>query len=116
MAGDLSVETIASGRCLVARVGGEMDYESGPWFRARFQELIARGGRFLVLDLAGVPFCDSAGLNVLIAAWQQADAVGAVLVLVCVPEPLRRILEMTGVDRCLRVYDTVSDAQAVVGG
>ncbi|MEV0257737.1 STAS domain-containing protein [Streptomyces sp. NPDC050732] len=112
---DLSVERSASGRCLVARVGGEMDYVTGPWFRARFRELIARGGRFLVLDLAGVPFCDSAGLNELITAWRRADAVGAVLVLVCVPEHLRRILEMTGADQCLRVCDTVADAEAFFG-
>ncbi|MFH8991336.1 STAS domain-containing protein [Streptomyces sp. NPDC017940] len=75
----------------------------------------ARGGQFLVLDLAGVPFCDSAGLNVLIGAWRQADAVGAVLMLACVPKPLRRILEMTGADQCLRVCDTVADAEAAFG-
>ncbi|WP_327714144.1 STAS domain-containing protein [Streptomyces sp. NBC_00490] len=108
--------TIVSGRCLVARVSGEMDYQSTPWFRARFKELIARGGRFLVLDLAEVSFCDSAGLNELLGARRQADAIGAVLVLACVPAPLRRTLQMTGADHVLRVFDTVADAQAVFGG
>ncbi|MCX5327852.1 STAS domain-containing protein [Streptomyces sp. NBC_00140] len=113
---DLSVETIASGRCLVARVSGAMDYQTGPWFRVRFKELIARGGRFLVLDLAGVSFCDSAGLTVLIGAWRQADASGAVLVLACVPEQLRRVLELTGAEQVLRVFGTVADAKAIFGG
>jgi anti-sigma B factor antagonist len=81
----------------------------------RFKELIARGERFVVLDLSGVSFCDSAGLNVLLGAWRQADASGAVLVLACVPGPLRRILEMTGTDQVLRVFDTVTDAEAVFG-
>ncbi|MFJ9005861.1 STAS domain-containing protein [Streptomyces canus] len=114
---DLSVETIASLRCRVARVSGEMDYQTDPWFRARFKELIARGDRFFVLDLGGVSFCDSAGLNVLLGAWRQADASGAVLVLVlaCVPETLRRILQMTGADQVLRAFDTVVDAEAVFG-
>jgi anti-sigma B factor antagonist len=113
---DPSVETIAVGRCLVARVSGEMDYVTEPVFRPWFKELIARGDRFIVLDLSGVSFCDSAGLNVLIGAWRQADASGAVLVLACVPEPVRRILEMTGANQLLRVYDTVTDAEAVFGG
>ncbi|MER6187066.1 STAS domain-containing protein [Streptomyces sp. NPDC001652] len=108
--------TIVSGRCLVAQVSGEMDDQSTGWFRARFKELIARGGRFLVLDLAGVPFCDSAGLNALLEARRQADAIGAVLVLACVPEPVRRTLEMTGADHVLRVFDTVAAAEAVFGG
>ncbi|WP_370270544.1 STAS domain-containing protein [Streptomyces sp. V4I8] len=113
---DLSVETIAVGRCLIARVSGEMDYVTKPWFHRQFKELIARGGRFIVLDLSGVSFCDSAGLNVLLGAWKQANASGAVLVLACVPEPLGRILEMTGANQLLRVYDTVAEAEAVFGG
>ncbi|GAB2882926.1 STAS domain-containing protein [Streptomyces deserti] len=113
---DPSVETITSGRCLVARVSGEMDYLTDPVFRARFKELIVRAERFIVLELSGVSFCDSAGLNVLLGARRQADAVGAVLVLACVPEPLRRVLEMTGADHVLRAFDTVTDAEAVFGG
>jgi anti-sigma B factor antagonist len=57
-----------------------------------------------------------AGLNVLLGAWRQAQAGGAVLVLACVPEHLRRIHEMTGADQVLRVFDTVTDAEAVFSG
>lgn len=53
--------------------------------------------------------------QLLIGAWRQADAGGAVLVVACVPEPLQRILQMTGADQVLRVYDTVTDAEAVFG-
>ncbi|MFC8091885.1 STAS domain-containing protein [Streptomyces sp. NPDC057301] len=113
---DPSVETIAVGRCLVARVSGDMDFVNGAVFRPQFKELIARGGRFIVLDLSGVSFCDSAGLNVLIGAWKQAEPSGVVLVVACVPEHLRRVLEMTGVDQVLRMFDTVADAEAVFRG
>ncbi|MFL5996964.1 MAG: STAS domain-containing protein [Streptomyces sp.] len=51
----------ASGRCVVARVSGEMDYTTDPLFRSQLTELIAQGDRFIVLDLSGVSFCDSAG-------------------------------------------------------
>ncbi|MDQ0687194.1 anti-sigma B factor antagonist [Streptomyces achromogenes] len=112
---DPAVETIAAGRCLVARVSGDMDYVTEPVFDQQFQELIARGDRSIVLDLSGVSFCDSAGLNVLLGARRQAEASGAMLVLACVPEPLQRILEMTGVTQLLRVYDTVTDAETVFG-
>ncbi|GAA2646234.1 STAS domain-containing protein [Streptomyces spororaveus] len=113
---DPSVETTASGRCLIARVGGEMDYATAQVFRARFEELIERGDRCIVLDLSGVSFCDSSGLNVLFGARRQADASGAVVMLACVPGPLRRILHMTGADQALQVYDTVTDAEAAFGG
>ncbi|MER5935742.1 STAS domain-containing protein [Streptomyces sp. NPDC001928] len=93
---DPSVQTIAAGRCLVARVSGKMNFATAPVLRPQFKELIARGDRFIVLDLSGVPFCDSAGLNVLIGAWKQADPSGVALVLACVLEHLRRILRQRG--------------------
>ncbi|MFJ6604106.1 hypothetical protein [Streptomyces lydicus] len=36
------------------------------------------------------------------------------LVLACVPVPLRQILEMTRADHVLRVFDTVADAEAAL--
>ncbi|MFD5848238.1 STAS domain-containing protein [Streptomyces chartreusis] len=112
---DRSVGTTASGRCVVARVSGDMDYLTAPVLRARFKELLARGDRFMVLELSEVAFCDSVGLNVLLEAWRQAEAGGAVLVLACVPLPVQRILEMTGATQVLRVFATVTDAEAVFG-
>ncbi|MFD5848240.1 STAS domain-containing protein [Streptomyces chartreusis] len=107
---DASVETTASGRCLVAKVSGAMDFQTEPVLRARFSELIAQSDRCIVLDLSGVTFCDSAGLSVLIRAWQQPGAGGTVLA--CVPESLRLILRTTAMDRVLRVFDTVAEAEA----
>jgi anti-anti-sigma factor len=112
---DPSVETIAVGRCLVARVSGEMDYVTEPVFRPQFKELIAQADRFIVLDLSGVSFCDSVGLNVLLNGWKQADASGIVLALACVVGPVRRILRLTGIDDALRVYESVADAEAAFG-
>ncbi|MFI1727408.1 STAS domain-containing protein [Streptomyces sp. NPDC020489] len=66
-----------------------------------------------MLDLAGVSFCDSAGLDVLLGAPRQADAIGAMLVLARVPEPVRGVLELTGADQVLRVFDTAADAEAL---
>ncbi|CAK7284797.1 STAS domain-containing protein [Streptomyces misionensis] len=109
-----SVELVASDHCVVARVSGEMDYMTGPSLRGRFDLLVTEGGRCIV-DLSDVSFCDSAGLNVLLGARRVAEARGAVLVLACVPAPLRRILEMTGADQVLRVFDTVADAEATLG-
>ncbi|MEU0042961.1 STAS domain-containing protein [Streptomyces werraensis] len=95
---------------LFVQLGGEMDYETAPVFRERLLEEMAGGQRRVVLDLSGVSFCDSAGLSVLLGAWRRADQAGAVLVLACVPPKVQRMLNMTGMDTVLRVYDTVAEA------
>lgn len=65
----------------------------------------------MVLELSALMFCDSAGLNVLLWARQQAKRAGAVLVLACVPATLQQMLAMTGVDTVVRVYGTVAEAE-----
>jgi anti-sigma B factor antagonist len=93
-----------------------MDYMSRPVIRERLGELIARGGRSIVLDLSGVTFCDSAGLNILLVARLQADDRGAELVLACVSPQLQRILQMTGADQVLLSYASVDEAETALCG
>ncbi|MEU0603322.1 STAS domain-containing protein [Streptomyces sp. NPDC006393] len=110
-----SLETIREQGCLLVRIGGDMTYRSQPWLRRPLAQLIAGGDRCVVLDLTGVSFCDSAGLNVLLGARHVAEANGVAVALACVPDLLRRVLEMTRADQVLRVYATVADARAAFG-
>ncbi|KUN89914.1 hypothetical protein AQJ66_02280 [Streptomyces bungoensis] len=111
-----SVETTSSGPCLVAKVHGAMDYVSQPELRERLNQLIARAEPAVVLELTNVSSCDSAGLNVLLEAHREAQRAAVALVLACVPVTLRRVLDMTGADQVLRVFDTVPDAEAALSG
>lgn len=106
-----SVHTSLSGDCLLARISGDMIYENQALLRGRFDDLLQHPARCIVLDLTQVTFCDSAGLNVLLDLRLQAEQENTVLFLACVPATLRRVLEITGIDQVLRVYDTVTDAQ-----
>ncbi|MFF1285655.1 STAS domain-containing protein [Streptomyces sp. NPDC058299] len=105
-----------SGQVLVAVFHGEMDYLTGPMFRTEFLDLLHSGDRFVVLDVAGVPFCDSAGLNALLAAYRYAKEIGARLVLAAVPDQLRQLLRITGVDEILDIYDSAQEAAAACEG
>lgn len=52
----------------------------------------------LVLDLAGLEFCDSSGITALLAARQHAHAAGAEIALSAVPANTMRILTIVGLD------------------
>jgi anti-anti-sigma factor len=52
----------------VVTVSGEMDLISSPAVRQKVHDAVAEGRRDVVLDLAGVRFCDSSGVGVLIGA------------------------------------------------
>jgi anti-anti-sigma factor len=53
---------------VVVTVSGEMDLISSPAVRQKVHDAVAEGRRSVVLDLAGVRFCDSSGVGVLIGA------------------------------------------------
>ncbi|MEU6089064.1 STAS domain-containing protein [Streptomyces sp. NPDC047085] len=103
-----------SGPCLVAKVRGVMDYVTQLELRGQLTQVIDRAERAVVLDLADVSFCDSAGLNVLLGARREAERAAVVMGLACVPDKLHRVLEITGADQVLRVFATVAEAEAAL--
>ncbi len=59
--------------------------------------------RELVVDMSGVTFCDSGGLNVIIRAHLRAREVGTALHLLCPTAQVAALFRRTGVAGVLRV-------------
>jgi anti-anti-sigma factor len=64
----------------------------------------------VMIDLSGCEFIDSTGIAVIVKAWQQLDRAGGGdgegrLVLCCVTDQVRRLLEITGVENSISIYE-----------
>ena len=57
-------------------------------------------------DLAGLSFMDSTGLRLIVAAAARAGEAGRRFVVVRGPDPVHRVLELTGLDR-LEIASTI---------
>ncbi|MFF9345034.1 STAS domain-containing protein [Streptomyces sp. NPDC014773] len=66
----------------------------------------------IVVDCAGLDFCDSTGLNLLLRARARAREAGAELDLAGLRPPVDRMFEITGALRVFRVYADVREALA----
>jgi anti-sigma B factor antagonist len=73
---------------------------------------INRGGAHLIVDAADVRFMDSSALNALVRARQRTEAMNGSLHVVAPSQRLRRLLEISRLDRILRRVDSVEDAVA----
>ncbi|GGL30273.1 STAS domain-containing protein [Planomonospora parontospora] len=80
----------------VVTLNGELDTLSVGRLRQVIERTLDCGRVHLVVDTAGLRFCDSCGLRTLIAAWRQTNEQGGSLRLVRVHGPLGRLLELTG--------------------
>jgi len=98
----------------IATIVGDVDMQTAPPLRSGALEIIQQGHPRLVLDLAQVGFCDSAGLSAIIGIWHAAHEAGGSLSLAAVPDRLMRMLSMTGVDSLLPVHATTAEAVAAL--
>jgi anti-anti-sigma factor len=64
----------------------------------------------LIIDMSGTTFCDSAGVQAVIAAHRQAETAGTQLRLVA--GSVLRIFQVIGADQLIPIYPTLAEAQA----
>ncbi|AEW92633.1 MULTISPECIES: STAS domain-containing protein [Streptomycetaceae] len=109
----LSVQvTVADGERAVVRLGGSLDAESAAALHLHLANQLRHGHRHLVVDLSGVPFMDSSGLNVILRAMQEVRRMDGGLCLAAASEQVRRVLDLTGVSLLAPAHDTVEEALA----
>jgi len=77
-------------------VAGEIDLASAPALERRVLEAIAGGARAVTLDMSEVSFMDSTGLRSVLTIREAALAAGGSLVLSRPSEPVRRLLDVSG--------------------
>ncbi len=80
---------------------------------AELLRILDEGAVTLVVDMTATVFCDSAGVRTLVHAHRRAAATGAGLRVAVSTSAVRRVLELTGVDR---VVDTYPDLDAAMAG
>jgi anti-anti-sigma factor len=80
----------------VVQVCGELDLNTAPQLRDALTELLDGGATELIVDLSGVSFLDSSGINVLIRAAKRLSDGGGTLRLRSPSSQARNVLEMTG--------------------
>jgi anti-sigma B factor antagonist len=90
----------------------EIDIINAAGLRSALLQAAAAGSGALVADMTRTRFCDSAGLNALVAAHNRARAAGGELLLVVCSAAVLRVLAITGVDRVIPNFTTLDDALA----
>jgi anti-sigma B factor antagonist len=98
-------------------VSGDVDLGTAPDFEDELAHAVEGNlGEGLVIDLSGVTFIDSTGLNALVRAFERQRLAGSSLALVSDDSRVAMMLEVTRLDRVLKRFPTRSEALAAVQG
>ena len=85
---------------------GEADLHVAGELRDRLSAVLDGGPSSLVLDLSGVTFVDSMTLGILVGGAKRVRSAGGQMRLVVPHEPIRRIFEVTLLDRVFPLDET----------
>ncbi|TQM72309.1 anti-sigma B factor antagonist [Actinomadura hallensis] len=102
---ELNVSTASQEGHTVVTAVGELDLYTAPRLQAALAGLLREKVDRIVVDLSGVEFCDSTGMNVLLAAMKRLKEQGGSLELAAPRPAVKRILQVTGLDTVFTVTD-----------
>jgi anti-sigma B factor antagonist len=96
--------TSAGGVCTVA-LKGEADVLSAAKIEAAIEGTCEADDGLIVVDLSGLKFIDSSGLQAIVAGHERCLARAQELVIVPGPRSVQRLFEITGLDTILPFRD-----------
>ena len=78
-----------------------------------FERALREGGRGIVLDLTRLSYLDSAAVGAVVSCWKHAAASGTVMkIALAASGPVRRIFEVTQLERGFEIFDDADAAAA----
>src|SRR5579863_5552737 len=108
---EISTADLGAGVATVA-VAGEVDLYTAPALKAALRETIDAGARGVLVDLSDATFIDSTTLGVLMGAVKRLRPAGGELTIVCRDPNIRKIFEITLLDRIFNIFETVDEGVA----
>jgi anti-sigma B factor antagonist len=106
---ELETVTIGQGDFLVA-LTGEVDLYTAPELKQELLRLVEEGARRIIVDLTATTFIDSTMLSVLLSTLKRLRPSGGQLGIVCTDRNIRKIFEITLLDRVFPIFESRDEA------
>ena len=91
-------------------LSGEVDLYTAPRLKEELVGAIEGGATNVVVDMTDTTFIDSTTLGVLVGGLRRLRPNGGELALVVTDRNIRKIFEITGLDRVFSLHETPEDA------
>lgn len=91
---------------------GEVDVYTAPQLKQQMISLLEAGAKQMIIDLTKVEYFDSTALGVLIGGLKRMRERDGNLSLICPNPRIRRVFEITGLDKIFDIYNTTEEAKS----
>ena len=98
-------------KTLVVSVTGDIDQHNAASIREQIDLKISfEGVRKVIFDFSNLDFMDSSGIGIIIGRYKLMSAVNGEVCIVVHKTNLKKLLELSGVQRIVKICDSLSDA------
>ncbi len=112
----LSCSFITKENVLIIRLNGELDHHEANILREKWQAQLQQNPiQHIVLNVEDLTFMDSSGIGVILGRYKEIIRTGGQMVVCSVHEPIKRIFEMSGLFKILRLESTEEHALLSLG-
>jgi anti-sigma B factor antagonist len=107
---DLQINVRNAGEAPIIDLTGEVDAYTAARFREAMLELIENGAVNLIISMENVEYIDSSGLGALVGGLKRVSERNGRIVIVCNNPQIRKVFEITGLEKVFRLYSTEGEA------
>ncbi|AIF43518.1 anti-sigma F factor antagonist [Virgibacillus sp. SK37] len=112
----LGAEFQVKDEVLIVRLSGELDHHEAEELRDKWKEEIYKHGiKHVILNLEAISFMDSSGLGVVLGRYKEVLQLGGEMVVCSISPPIRRLFEMSGLFKIIRLEETEQFALETLG-
>jgi stage II sporulation protein AA (anti-sigma F factor antagonist) len=103
-------------KVLCIRLAGELDHHTAEELRQKVNDIVEkRQIEHMVFNLQDLSFMDSSGLGVILGRYKQIKNSGGEMVVCSVSPPIRRLFDMSGLFKIIRLADSEGKALETLG-
>ena len=109
---DLKITVRNERRIPVIVLTGELDAYTSARFRETMIGLIENGAASLIISMNEVEYIDSSGLGALVGGLKRASERGGKIAIVCNNPQVKKVFEITGLERVFPLYGAEDEAES----
>ena len=107
----MELKLIGEKRALLVRVNGELDHHIASSLREAVDSKIrCTNAVNVIFDFSNVGFMDSSGIGVIMGRYKAVKTLGGCVIIFGQNTQIKRIVEMSGIDKIVKIADTYDDA------
>ncbi|MEC3884732.1 anti-sigma F factor antagonist [Halobacillus litoralis] len=101
---------------LLVRLNGELDHHEATTLREAWQKELANNAvEHVIVNLQKLSFMDSSGLGVMLGRYKEVQAKGNEMVLCSISPEVRRLFDMSGMFKIMKLVDDEASALEMLG-